>query len=197
MDAGLINKYVNFKNPAKILDIGFGSGKDSVYFAQNGFDVDAIDFDDEKISVFKKRIGHLKNINIIYENLLDFEFPQNHYDVILANHVLDFIRYADFQRIIRKIHNALKLDGIFFLAIFNISDPFFNKLSEKNLRRPENNSFLINDHDVRHFYTKSDIEFMKKFFEIEFFEEESVDDNHGPTGKHHHNFFRIVAKKVV
>lgn len=79
-------KYVEMylKNGMKIMEIGAATGRYSHYFAQKGFEVDAVELIEHNIEVFKAKTKPEENVNIKQGNALDLsEYPDNCYDVTL------------------------------------------------------------------------------------------------------------------
>ena len=52
----------------KIIDIGAGAGEYSIYFAEKGYEVNAVELADENINAFKRKITPSHNINLIQGN---------------------------------------------------------------------------------------------------------------------------------
>ncbi|MBR3840237.1 MAG: class I SAM-dependent methyltransferase [Erysipelotrichales bacterium] len=105
----MFEKYL--KANATILDIGFGSGRDSLYFQSLGHDVTAID----PIAVFCQKgivLGIKKVINISAE---DMNF-QNEFDGIWACASLLHIELEKLPGVFKKCYAALHDDGIMYVS---------------------------------------------------------------------------------
>ena len=77
-----VEKYL--KDGMKIMEIGAATGRYSHYFAQKGFEVDAVELIEHNIDVFKAKTQPGENVNIKQGNALDLsEYPDNRYDVTL------------------------------------------------------------------------------------------------------------------
>lgn len=95
---------------AKILDIGFGSGRDSLAFKQKGFDVISIDNCDE----FCK---HGKEIGLFVENISiqDITFD-NEFDGVWASASLLHVKSSELVDVFNKIDKAMKPGGKFYCS---------------------------------------------------------------------------------
>ena len=79
-------KYIEqyLKDGMKIIEIGAATGRYSHYFAQKGFEVDAVELIEHNIEVFKTKTLPGENVRIKQGNALDLsEYPDNSYDITL------------------------------------------------------------------------------------------------------------------
>ena len=84
-------KIAEMTTPGTALDLGCGSGRDSVWMAANGWEVTAIDRLEGSIDALKKlRAAYAPNdpINWVQANLNDTK-PQNKYDLVLLHYCWD------------------------------------------------------------------------------------------------------------
>lgn len=103
--------------PGKILFLAEGEGRNSVYVAKLGWDVDAVDF---SISGKEKaeRLAVENNVKINYQisDLNEFVFKENYYDVVVNNffHTFEDSRIS----IHNKVKSSLKSGGKYILEAF-------------------------------------------------------------------------------
>jgi 2-polyprenyl-3-methyl-5-hydroxy-6-metoxy-1,4-benzoquinol methylase len=96
--------------PGKALFVGEGEGRNAVYAASTGWEVDAVDISKEA----KKKADRLAaeagvNINFIVSDISEFKPPVNHYDliVLIFFHVMPDLR----EETHAKLAGALKPGG--------------------------------------------------------------------------------------
>ena len=104
--------------PGKILFLGEGEGRNAVYAANLGWDVDAVDF-----SVYAKekaiKLADINNVKINYSvsDLTDYQFKEKYYDVV----VLIFLHVPEDLR--NQVHDktqlALRDNGTLIIEAFN------------------------------------------------------------------------------
>lgn len=94
---------------AKILDLGCGSGRDSLAFLNAGFDVKAIDGSKKMCEIAQSKTG-LSIRNIRFGQLDD----QNKYDGVWACASLLHLPKNELPKVFSKIIEALKEEGIFY-----------------------------------------------------------------------------------
>ena len=76
-----INKYLN--NDSKILDVGAGTGKYSIYYKKLGYDVTAVELVKQNINTFKSNLDGL-DIPIYQGNAINLSmFKDNTFDIVL------------------------------------------------------------------------------------------------------------------
>lgn len=104
---------------SKILDGGCGSGRDSLYFLQKGYTVDAFDPSDEMIKYASEFTG-IKIKKMKWEDLDAKEV----YDGIWASASLYHVKRSDMAPTFHKIAEALKSKGILFASFRDKSEDF-------------------------------------------------------------------------
>jgi len=122
-----LEKYIKYCRGTKALDLACGSGRNSIYLAECGFDVDALDI--AKIAIETLNIEAKKNmlsskINSYQVDLDIYEIIQNKYDIIIMTNFLN-------RAVLQNAKNALKKDGILFVETYMISDE--NEKNSSNL----------------------------------------------------------------
>lgn len=94
-----------------ILDLGCGSGRDSLEFIQAGYDVTAIDGAEELCELASIHIG--QDVLCMQFEELDFDEV---FDGIWANASFIHILPDEFDGIFKKVINALKPQGILYMS---------------------------------------------------------------------------------
>jgi SAM-dependent methyltransferase len=104
-------------NRGKILLIGDGEGRNSVYAAKLGWQVDSIDISPAgKQKALSLAAENNVEINYIVEDAIKYEYPENCYDAvaIIYFHVKEELR----ELIDHKILNSLKNNGSIIMIVF-------------------------------------------------------------------------------
>lgn len=95
----------------RILDLGCGSGRDSLYFMNKGYDVYAFDGSKALVEYAKNVLG----INVEQSTYEDYETALN-FDGIWASASLLHVPEEDMVRVVKKYTKKLKMQGIFFMS---------------------------------------------------------------------------------
>ena len=93
----------------KILDLGCGSGRDSIYFQSKGYDVTPADGSMEICRIAEKNTG----IPVRHMLFQDIDYV-NEFDGVWACSSLLHSKKEDLRGIFSLIHNALNENGIFY-----------------------------------------------------------------------------------
>jgi tellurite methyltransferase len=112
--------------PGKALDIGAGDGETSLWLANHGFSVDALEPDPQQASSLRARAASFP-IQLHQVDLLEFNIPSEHYDLIVASAVLHFIDAELLPLLSQRLIRGLRPGGMLFAASFTIDDPSAQK----------------------------------------------------------------------
>ena len=101
-----LKKHIRLLPRGKALDIATGEGRNAVFLAQNGFDVDAVDISEKGLKKARKlaREKGVK-INTFLVDLDQYHIAKERYDLIANFYFLK-------RRLIPRIRNGVKKGGI-------------------------------------------------------------------------------------
>lgn len=165
---------------AKILDVGCGDGRHSLFLANSGFYVDAFDISENAIA----KIDYLKerknlNINTYVCDILDFKFRYK-YDLTIIHGVLQFIEREKQPKIIELLKKWTNINGYHIVALFTDEEPVPDDLKDVMIG-------VFKNEEIKDYY---------KDWQIEMFESRKFNDEHENGIKHCHAMNKIVAKKL-
>jgi len=171
-----------FPKSGKLLDLGAGQGQDSIYFANYGYQVTAVDFAQYALDQITNH--GIEKVMADFSQPLPFQ-PES-YDIIYSHLGLHFFNVKRTQELFEEIYGILKPGGIFAMLINTVDDPEFGQ-GEKI----ENDYFEINGLRKRFFSVESMAEFASKFETI-------LLDDHGESHKDAIKILiRFVGRKPV
>ncbi len=138
----------------KILDLGAGLGRHSIYFAKQGFEVSAID-------ISEYAMKHLKtwsekealSIDVQQGDIVSLPYEDNSFDCVFAYHTISHTDSQGIKRIIGEIYRVLKPGGEVYTSISSkYSGEYlysgYPKIDENTLINQEDGP----EKDVPHFY---------------------------------------------
>ena len=148
-------------NVKKILDLGSGHGRDSIFFVLKGFvEVEAIDYSVVAVEILSK-IAKEKRLSI-KSQVFDIKkkplpYPDGYFDVVYS-HMLLNMRFSEDELhfILSEIKRVLKPKGWNFFSVRNHNDKFYGKGY-----KIENSIYDINGFQIR-FFTETDIQSFAK-----------------------------------
>jgi SAM-dependent methyltransferase len=100
----------------RALDLGCGRGRDAVYLASLGYEVEAVDIDEECV----KGINDLQNpkLKAFLGDIADFNIQKNTYDLIIISNVLSFLPKEKVLLTLSRAADGLKAGGILYFSLF-------------------------------------------------------------------------------
>jgi len=128
-----LKRFIKKCKGTKALDIACGAGRNSIYLAKHGFNVDALDIAKIALEALEKHAENEALSSLINTNLIDLDnyTPQtDRYDLVIMANFLD-------RSLIYKIKDALTIDGIFIIETYMVADDNEKTKSDpKNLLQP-------------------------------------------------------------
>ncbi len=113
---------------ARVLDLGAGSLRNSLFFAKKGFSILAID-KDKNIHNYRKEVGDSADrIETVQEDICKF-LQNNHeqFSVILATHVIPFLSENCRETFFKTLSSLLVDGGVLVLTFWGPRDDFSRK----------------------------------------------------------------------
>ena len=95
---------INSQPPFKILDFGCGPGRDLIYFKKIGHEPVGLDGSIE----FVKMAGEISGSEVLHQDFLQLQLPDNYFDGVFANATLFHIHSQEFPRLLKELHKSLK-----------------------------------------------------------------------------------------
>ncbi len=187
--AKMANDLIHDKSIKKILEIGCGQGRDSIFFSEKGYSVEAFDISENAIMFVNKtkKSFNLKNLNAIVHDVTEpFSYPNNSFDFVYSNLALQFFDIHSLEKIFNNISRVMKDDTTILFSTKKNGDKyhnFGNKISEDAYEHKG---------IIRYFYDKSVLEHMLEHqFEILSFD----DDRHTNPNSTISEWWKILLKK--
>lgn len=129
------NKFLEYMRPnSRILDLGCGSGRDSLFFKKKGFSVTAVDGSPEMCKQASSLIGDEVRC-LLFEDL-DY---RNHFQGIWACASLLHVPKDDMQAILKRVSVAMVMHGVLYVSYKYGTEQrvkegrLFSDYTEKNL----------------------------------------------------------------
>lgn len=147
----------------KVLDLGCGTGRHTLYLAQNNFDVYGIDKSQTAIDITGQRALELNlNVTLKQSDLKKINFENDFFDAVLCVWTTGHGLKKDVKKSVSEMYRVLKPNGLLFVDFMSTKDLNYGKgiaLEEATFLH----DFL--DHsDVPHHY--SSYTELQEFFKI-------------------------------
>jgi ubiquinone/menaquinone biosynthesis C-methylase UbiE len=142
-------------NSKKVLELGAGHGRDTIFFASNGLEVNALDYSATAIKILdktakEKRLPIKTQIYNVNDSLL---FPDDYFDAVYSHMLLNMkFSLHELHFIFSEIRRVLKSKGLNFFSVRNNNDKPYRKGIEV-----DKGIYDVNGFQVR-FFTKEEIQ---------------------------------------
>lgn len=172
----------------KIVDIGCGNGRDSVYFMEKGMDVYAVDISEAATGNLAEKYG--EKIHVVNENFVKMLGQyHNEFDYLYSRFTIHAISEEEQRNLLVNAYEALKPKGFLFIEVRCKLDEIYGKgeLVDKD-------TYFYNGHR-RRFLDKDEIEEMLRQdgFSIEYSKQ---DKDFAPYKEMNPIILRIVSRKI-
>lgn len=124
---GVVKDFLDFlkkKNAKKVLDLCFGTGRTTIFLAENGFDVYGIDISKTGKKITEKKLKE-KNLSahLEIEDMHKLPHEDNFFDAVLAIYCLEHNKLSGIKEVILELDRVLKPKGILAATLISIKDP--------------------------------------------------------------------------
>jgi SAM-dependent methyltransferase len=122
--------HMKANNVKKVLELGAGHGRDTVFFASNGLEVDALDYSVVAIDILnkvvKEKLLPIKPQTFDVRNPLPF--ADGYFDAVYS-HMLFNMRFSEeeLKFVFSEIRRVLKPEGLNFFSVRNHHDKSYGK----------------------------------------------------------------------
>jgi SAM-dependent methyltransferase len=125
--------HMKVNNVKKVLELGSGHGRDTIFFASNGIEVDALDYSSVAIDILNK-IAKEKRLPIksqIFDVKNPLPFADGYFDVVYS-HMLFNMRFSadELHFIFSETRRVLKPKGLNFFSVRNHHDKSYGRGKE-------------------------------------------------------------------
>ena len=149
--------HMKANNVKKVLELGAGHGRDTIFFASNGIEVEALDYSSTAIDILNK-IAEEKRLSIIKSQTFDvaknpLPFADGYFDAVYS-HMLFNMRFSEEELhfAFSEIRRVLKPKGLNFFSVRNSNDKSYGKG-----REVDKGIFDIDGFQIR-FFTEKQIQ---------------------------------------
>lgn len=163
------------ENKHSFLELGAGTGKDSLFFQENGLEVTCVDLSPEMVKFCQQ-----KGLSAQVMDMADLQFPAESLDVVYSFNSLLHIPKNELPLVLENIKRVLKSNGLFHLGIYG-SDQESEGIWEEDFYVPKRFFAFYSDEHLQ--------EITSQYFDLVSFKRLTVDDS-----KTH--FQRLILRKL-
>jgi len=160
----LVDFYQHLNKSFPVLDIGAGQGRNTLFLARQGFDVEAVEPSEiacqQIISQAKDKDLPVKVFNAGFK---DFQPSTKFYSGILTFGIIQILSRQEISLLIKKLTQWITKGGFVFVTAFTTEDPAFERLDREAVKIAKN-SYSFNNN----IYTFLEPQELKKLFKRNF-----------------------------
>lgn len=179
-----------------VLDLGIGGGRNALFFAKMGYEVEGVDISKTAIErcIERARDANL-TVKAEVQDLREIDIPQERYSLIIAASVLNFFKKIEVEELVEKMKQGLKNDGLVYISVFSPDDPGYERARKNKLEEIEKNTFYSPKRKTFiHFFSKEEILTFFAGFKVIYYDEGTgLDLWHGKP--HYHGFISYMGQK--
>ncbi|MBO7201664.1 MAG: class I SAM-dependent methyltransferase [Bacteroidales bacterium] len=130
------------KANSKIIELGCGNGRDSVYFASKNFIIKAVDQCERQIEFMKAKYSNIKNIDFLTADFTALS-EESKFDVIYSRFTLHSISKEQEDKVCTWAYNSLSTNGFFCIEVRGQKNEIYCK---GNKVEGEEDAYIYNNH---------------------------------------------------
>lgn len=172
---------LNFIKFGEALDLGIGEGKNAIFLAKNGFNVEGVDCSIEGLEKVEK-LAKINGVTVktFCTDIGEFKFTKD-YDLIISTFTLHYLPKMKSHEVIKKIKSFTKIGGFNLITVFTRNFPGYSLKMENKFDLD-----LFEKNELNDLYLDWEI--------IKYSEEIKLDKSHGKP--HYHSIALLIARKI-
>jgi cyclopropane fatty-acyl-phospholipid synthase-like methyltransferase len=134
-----------------ILDVGCGTGENSLYFASLGHNVEGVDFSPRAIKKAQEKAKkrQIENVNFAVLDALQLsKLSEEKFDNVIDCGLFHTFTDLDCVKFVKGLHSVLKQDGTYFMLCFSDLEPTEwggpRRVSQKEIRENFADGWKVN-----------------------------------------------------
>ncbi len=149
----------------KILELGAGQGRDTLFLAQNGFEVHALDYSESGLSAIRKKAeegGFADHITTKQHDVRDkLPFDDESFDGCYSHMLFCMaLTTVELESLCAEVRRVLKPGGLNIYTVRHTGDPHYGTGIHRGEDMYEVGGFIV------HFFSKEKVQHLAKGFEI-------------------------------
>lgn len=153
------------KKCVRLLDLGCGTGRHTLFLASQGFEVYGCDISEAGIEIVRKKAEKLGigNISLSQEDMRKLSYEEEYFDAVICVWTLGIGKFEDVEKCVKELHRVLKPAGIAIMDFQSVEDKTYG-----NGRLIEENTFVGGFDGLgslpNHYSTRDEVEYLMRIF---------------------------------
>lgn len=177
----ILKKFFKMKldNPTlkRAIDLGCGSGNDTIWLLKKNYFVTAIDKEKDVIDIIKNRVPDTSNLKFIIERFENIKLEENQTDLVVSNLSIYFCNPKFFKKFCNEFTKAISKNGYFV----------GNFLGKEDEWSKDNSRTFVNEQEIKKIFQN---------FNIIYFNEKKYKKLTAKGNMKFWHVYEIIAKKL-
>lgn len=176
------------------LDLGASKGRNSIFLAEHGFEVDAFDRNSDSV-VELQTIAQERDLPIraIRNELTTLTILPKRYSLAVLAWVLMFLRRGERDGLVKMATRGLVPGGFLYLGVFSTEDPGYELCKEQFEEIEERTFYVPKRKMAMHYFLPKEVKALVKDLELIGFKQSyEMDIGHGDP--HYHGRIEVIAR---
>jgi len=146
-------------SPGPVLDLGMGNGRNALFFAELGYEVECVDVSKTWVKKCQDR-ADASGLEVVAQcaDLRSFDVRKRCYSLIIASKVLQFFVKSEIEALAEIIYNGLAKGGCVYLRVFSLDEFEFYMAHKKEIQLVEPNTYCVPRYKLHyHFFTRGEV----------------------------------------
>lgn len=181
---------------ARVLDVGAGQGRNTVYAARQGMRVHALEPSGVGADEIE-RCAHAEglDVEVFRSGFEEFVLPGSPYDAILVFGLMPDLDRSQIAELCARVREWLRPEGLLWITGFTVEDPGFSEVA-RTLERIGVTSFRRADGGARTYLAREEIlQIFTDFAVIHHWEGLGPEHRHGDGPVERHGRFEAVLRR--
>ena len=132
----VVKELLKHTQTGTVLDIGGGEGRNAIFLAQKGFEVEVVDLSKSGIEKIDKKTKELNlNVKTKVQDVIE-EYISDHYDVLISSYMLHHLSKDEGLGLIENMKKHTNDGGFNVISAFTKEGDFFKDKPSTNLFYP-------------------------------------------------------------
>lgn len=194
----LINHYKLIDNSKPVLDIGAGQGRHSLFLAENGYAVEALEPSEVGINQIEKAAQQDSlPVHVTQGQIATFESKADSYSAILLFGIIQILTREQIDYLKTSLRQWTAPGSLIFITAFSTDEPSFEK-HKKDDEEIGKNSFKDSKEFIRTYLEPGEILTLFDGYEVIHHDEHLTEEHHhGDGNMHRHAVIEAVLRVEI
>lgn len=119
-------EYIKNHNVSRMLEIGPGAGRDTIFFYMKNLEITALDISSRMLDYLREKLPNLQTIHADVKHGVK-NLPEESYDCIYARLSIHYFNDEDTKAIFNELYRILKKGGLIMLEVRSKKDDKYNE----------------------------------------------------------------------